>query len=323
MINHILDDIYQLQVPMPFNLGEVNCYLFKGKNGYTIVDTGDDTEEVKEIWKQVIPEISPIEKIVLTHAHPDHLGLAKWFKENYDVPIWMADRSYNELLRTQTLFKDGKYYNPQAEISLLHGGPEMEPEKEGYYKLSIFNFEPDVLFKEDEEIPLGDVMYQPIWTPGHSVDHYCFYNPENKVFLVGDHLLNAINTVVISESLEQNSLNDYFNSIEKIENIPAKYILPGHGELIDDLKARIERMRNHYDKRLKLTLSSIDEKGSSAYEVAKIVYSDRFNSISAMPAFVQIITNLIYLESLGHVQMSKQNDKVIYKKSLVKEKPHL
>lgn len=308
---------------MPFNMGVVNCYLFKGKNGYTIVDTGDDTEEVKEMWKQVIPEISPIEKIVITHAHPDHLGLARWFKEKYDVPIWMADRSYDELLRNQTLFKDGKYYNPQANISLLHGGPEIELEDEGYYKLSIYEFEPDVLFKEDLDILLGDAMYRPIWTPGHSVDHYCFHCSETEVILVGDHLLNSINTVVISEYLEQNSLNDYFNSIKKIEDLPAKYVLPGHGELIDDLKTRIEKMRNHFDKRLKLTLSSIDEKGSSAYEVARIVYSDRFHSVSAMPAFVQIVTNLIYLESLGHVQMSKHKDKVIFKKSIVKEESHL
>src|SRR5699024_1213801 len=168
MINHILDDIYQLKVPMPFSMGEVNCYLFKGENGYTIVDTGDNTDEVKEIWEQIIPHISPIEKIVITHAHPDHLGLARWFKENYDVPVWMSEKSYEQLQKTRALFKNGKYYNPQAEISVLHGGPKMKPEKEGYYKLSYFEFDPDVLFTEDQDIPLGDIMYKPIWTPGHS-----------------------------------------------------------------------------------------------------------------------------------------------------------
>jgi len=315
MINHILDDIYQLKVPMPFSMGEVNCYLFKGENGYTIVDTGDNTDEVKEIWEQIIPHISPIEKIVITHAHPDHLGLARWFKENYDVPVWMSEKSYEQLQKTRALFKNGKYYNPQAEISVLHGGPKMKPEKEGYYKLSYFEFDPDVLFTEDQDIPLGDIMYKPIWTPGHSVDHFCFYCSATEVFLVGDHLLSSINTIIISEYLEQNSLKDYLNSIKKIEDISAKYILPGHGELIDNLKQRIEKMRSHYDKKMKLILSSIDEKGNSAYEIAKIVYSDRFGSLSAMPAFFQIITNLIYLESLGHIQMSKHDDIMVFKRA--------
>lgn len=313
MLQKMVDQIYRLKVPMPFEMGEVNSYLLKGEKGFTVVDTGDNTEEAKAVWTRMLTDSLPIEKIVLTHAHPDHIGLAGWFQREFNVPIWMSTNGYEELLKSRNFFIDEKYTSPFASFSLLHGGILPTERGEQYYKFDTFQFEPTMLFEEQQEITLGDSIYETIWTPGHTSDHFCFYNRETQILLAGDHILKSMNPVVGSEQLGDNPMKDYLHSLDKIAECQTNYVLPGHGDPIIDLAARIEDMKIHYKKRWKQTYNSVREEGSTAFQVSKSVYAglsqERFR-----PAFIQTITNLNYLESLGHVMMEEHNGKIYYYK---------
>ena len=81
MLIKITDDIYQLVVRFPFGMREVNSYLIKGEKGFTVIDTGSYAKESIDIWEQTLSSGVKVEKVVLTHAHPDHIGLAGWFQE--------------------------------------------------------------------------------------------------------------------------------------------------------------------------------------------------------------------------------------------------
>lgn len=313
MLTEVGVEIYRLQVPMPFNMGYVNSFLVEGETGYTVVDTGDNTSEAREVWRQILSQGLPIEKIVVTHAHPDHLGLASWFQIEYGVPIWLSDEGYKELVRARQMFEDD-YRDPMIPFAIQHGAafyPPKDDRSDKYYKPDTFQFEPDVLFRIGDNIRIGNTRFQVIWTPGHSDDHCCFYDKDGKVMFTGDHILKNMNPIVTSRHPSDNPLKAYLESLARIENCETKLVLPGHGELFTDLAGRIAEMKSHYFKRWQQTYEAVGEQGKTAYDASRIVYSN-YEEKRAMPAFMQTITNLIYLESKGYVRQEERDGKIIY-----------
>jgi glyoxylase-like metal-dependent hydrolase (beta-lactamase superfamily II) len=314
MITNIVDQVYQLKVPIPYDTGEINCYLIKGEKGFTIVDTGAYTKQAIALWKRTLSRNMPVEKVVFTHLHPDHVGLAGWFQQQFNVPVWISANGYEELLKTRALFIGEQYLNPLTSFFHLHGSPALPKRDEQYHQFETYQFEPNKVFEENQAIKLGDCMYEAIWTPGHSPDHFCFYDRRNQIMIVGDHILDSINPIVLSQKRGDNALKDYLQSLDKVVECPAKLVLTGHGKLITDLSRRVEEMKSHYQKRWKQTYDSIREEGSTAYEVAQRVYSRELPLDRSIAAFMQTITNLVYLESIGYIRMEEQDEKVIFHK---------
>ena len=91
MLTEVADGIHKLVIKFPKGMGEVNCYLLEGKNGYTVIDTGTNSIEAKEGWEKVLSSGIVIEKVVLTHTHQDHIGLAKWFQQEIGVPVIVSN----------------------------------------------------------------------------------------------------------------------------------------------------------------------------------------------------------------------------------------
>ena len=306
------EHVYQLEVPIPYDFGTINCYLIKGEKGFTIVDTGAYTEEAIALWSQALTGIDRVEKVILTHNHPDHVGLAGWFQKQFHARVFMADKGYEELLKMRPLFKDRTYSNPFSILYSLHGGPVIIEQENRYHKPEAYQFEPDELFQENQQLELGDCLYEAISTPGHSPDHFCFYDQENQVLLVGDHILNSINPIVLSQKQGDNPLEGYIQSLNKIKNLPVKHVLPGHGEPIDDLPARLLKMRLHYQKRWEQIYHSLQHNEKNAYQVSQDIYGNDLPQDRAMSAFVQMITNLTYLESIGRIKMRERYGKIYY-----------
>src|SRR5438309_1027341 len=188
MLMKLTDSIYKLVVRYPFGMRELNSYLIRGNNGYTVIDTGSYATESIEIWEQTISTGISIEKVVVTHAHPDHLGLAKWFQVKHHIPIYTSDLTYKEIQKRKS---QKKVENGLLLLIKDHGGPvisKQDVQDESF----VYHFEPDEIFEKDHSIKIGNDTYETIWTPGHSPDHFCFYQPQQKVMFVGDHVLAKI-----------------------------------------------------------------------------------------------------------------------------------
>ena len=91
--------VHWIRMPLPFALNHVNLWLLADGDGWTVVDTGYNIDRTKEVWDDVLPKITggaPVTRVICTHFHPDHMGLAGWFQERFDAPLWMT---YTEWLQ--------------------------------------------------------------------------------------------------------------------------------------------------------------------------------------------------------------------------------
>ncbi|MBD3107333.1 MBL fold metallo-hydrolase [Bacillus sp. AGMB 02131] len=315
MLKKITDHIHQLSIPIPYDLGAVNCYIVEGSNGYTIVDTGDHTEEAIAIWEAIFPNNKPIEKVVLTHSHTDHIGLAGWFQKKYNAEVWISKVGFKEIQEILSAFEGNVYSNPLTSLSLSNGGPPLD-QNNTYYNYTSYLFEPNYLFEEGEQILIGDSCYESIWTPGHSPDHFSFYDSNNQVLFIGDHILQALNPIVMATNMKENPLELYLRSLEKLQSLSVQYVLPGHGDIIPNLTIRLEDMRLHYKKRWNQIILAVQEGKKTAFQISESIYGADQPADRKISGFLQTITNLIYLSSVKEITM-EERDGVFYYYSIL------
>ena len=308
MLMKLTDRIFKLVVRYPFGMREVNSYLIRGDKGYTVIDTGSYAEESIEIWDKTITNGIQIEKIVVTHAHPDHLGLAKWFQENHHIPIITSELSYQEIQKRKS---SQNYANEIILFLKKHGGPQISEDKIKNESF-VYNFEPDEIFQKNQSLKIGNDLYESIWTPGHSSDHFCFYHPQQKVMFVGDHILAKISPIISVWSKEDvNPLQNYFHSLEITTTYDANLVLPGHGDLIENLSDRSKQLISSHNHRLKQILQSVNNEWKTAYKITQDIYGP-LNEKMIIPPLLATITRCIYLESLGKIRSKTRNGVIDY-----------
>ena len=312
MLTKVTENVYKLKIPIPYDLGSVNCYLIEGSNGYTIVDTGDHTEEAIALWEKVLPKDKPVEKVVLTHAHTDHIGLAGWFQKKYNVEVWISKAGFAEIKKILSKFQGTVYLNPLSSLFYSNGGPTHTEQNEIFYNYDAYEFEPNYLFEEGELIQIGDHSFESIWTPGHSPDHFSFYEPNNQLLFVGDHVLQSLNPIVMATNMKENPLELYFQALDKLQSLPTKYVLPGHGDLVGNLIVRIEDMKAHYRRRWDQINDALRDGKRTAFQISESIYGVDQPVARKMSGFLQTITNLIYLSSTEEIIMKEHGDMVYY-----------
>ncbi|WP_338471569.1 MBL fold metallo-hydrolase [Niallia sp. XMNu-256] len=304
ILKKVTEDIRLLSFPYVFGMEQVNCFLFRGEKGFTIVDTGSYSEEGKQTWKSLMASGMTIEKVILTHFHIDHLGLAKWFQEKFQIPVYISNKGYREIVRR----KDKESTQFVVDLFKKHGCDEYSKLAATDYS-QIYDFVPDGFFDENQQIMLGDQSYETIWTPGHSSDHFCFYHREQQIMIVGDHILEKISPVVLIESPEDvNPLKDYYNSLGKIKDYSIQLALPGHGNLMNGLVDRMEEIRSGHMYRINQVLELLQGGEKTAWQICQEIYRrKRF-----FAPLMATITRCIYLESVGKIKSRTMNDKVYY-----------
>jgi len=314
ILEEIAKDIYLVSIPVPL-MQQVNCYLIRGENGFTLIDTGLYTKEGIDIWEDLISSGIFIEKIVLTHFHIDHIGLAKWFKEKHRIPVYISSAGYEEMKQR----RKGDYTDWIVSIFQLHDGFRSFKESIEYQiameeqLLYAYEFEPDGLWADNQYIQLGNEAYETIWTPGHSPDHFCFYNHEREIMVIGDHVIDQLSPVILLESSsDMNPLMSYYNSLEKMKEYSIKLALSGHGHPIENVNKRIEEIKAGHQYRIEQILASLKDEEKTAGQMSQEIYR-KANTKLAYGPIMSTIIRCIYLESIGKLRSECIDGKRVYR----------
>jgi glyoxylase-like metal-dependent hydrolase (beta-lactamase superfamily II) len=314
LITHIAPDIYQVRLPLPFALRIVNVYLLRGPAGWTIIDTGINTAEGRAAWGEVFTElgIAPhqIEKIVLTHVHPDHFGLAGWLhtlaaEAGHNVPIFVSPLEDEQ---ARILWREGDTAAQFDQWLMANGMPDdfaatVAGRMGDTRAMTLPHPPPMTHLLPDSEITLGERTFQAMHAPGHSDGQLIFYDAADKLLLSGDHVLMKITpNIGLWQHSQPNPLGRFMTSLRALRNLDVRLALPGHRHNIEDWPGRIDELIGHHEARLGHVLDALAAGQHTPYAIAGFIFpTERFSPHEWRFAIAETLAHLAYLEQQAQV----------------------
>lgn len=250
------------RIPMPGSLGHINSWLLDDDDGVAAVDTGLQLTMCSDAWKALFNgdlADTPISRVVCTHLHPDHIGLAGWLAKRFDVDIWM---SRGEWLTARMLTASGSTEVPEEFCTMQRAAGWSEQQidaakAKGWAGFRRVVFPLPVSYRRIEDgqtLDFGAHRWRVVVGSGHSPEHACLWNEREGVLVAGDQVLPRISSNVsvnITEP-EGDPLGDWLSSIDRfLEVLPEDLLVcPAHGEPFKGLHVRLKALRDEHNNRL-------------------------------------------------------------------------
>lgn len=301
-MEQIRSNLFRIPIPVPFPMKYIYCYLAVGKQGVVMIDVGFNYPAAQEAWKQAFTELKlqprDIKVIYLTHFHPDHFGLSGWMQELTGAPVYISEADMEMV--------DRAWRNDDVQAQLVgqmakdNGVPDLLAEQIVEHMLKLHHHVlplPELRSLTMTEVRLGDELWQVISTPGHSDGHRCLYQPESRLLLAGDHILDKITpNISLWPGGRPNPLQDYVQSLQQTAALDISLALPAHGKLIDNVPQRVTELLEHHEQRLE-QMRVLAKQGRTAYEVASDVF--RHKELSPHQWRFAMAETLAHLECLA------------------------
>jgi glyoxylase-like metal-dependent hydrolase (beta-lactamase superfamily II) len=320
--------VFWLRMGLPFALNHINLWLLRDRlphlnqsgvwqEGWTAVDCGVDNPATREAWLQVEAQVLqglPILRVLATHMHPDHMGLAHWLCERWQAPLWMSTSEYQSaLLACHGLSNFGG--DPTVRFFNAHGWNKAEDlavvkSRMGYYPSMVPKVPGSyVRLMSGMHVRIGNRRWQCISGYGHSPEHMALLDDTQQLMISGDMLLPSISTNVSVYAMEPdgNPLQHFLDSLDKMQHLSDDtLILPSHGRPFQGAAARIAQLRNHHAERLEELLHACTEAALCAHDVLPLIFKralDVHQTTFAMGEAVAHL-NLLWLDG----RLSREQD---------------
>lgn len=305
----IREGIFQFQLPMPFALGHVNVYLLRDGDGYTLIDTGLRTDESRAALEASLTTahvaLTEIRRVLITHIHPDHFGLAGELRERTGAQLVIH--------RLEVALMEPRYARAEDLVQEVgrwlevNGVPAEAREFLQTASMAAREFvsvvSPDVLLEGAERLTVDGQELVAVWTPGHSPGHCVFYSPARKLLFSGDHLLLKISpNIGLHPQSSADPLGDYLASLRRVAALAVAEVLPAHGPSFGDHRRRVSQILDHHQERLAilLRLAAVPQTG---WELAAAL----FPGIAERDVLQQ---RLALQETLAHCQSLAQDGRL-------------
>ncbi len=318
-----------LRMPLPFALDHINLWLLRdridGIEGWTVVDCGVATEKTKALWTQLFEtELQglPVLRVVVTHMHPDHLGLAHWLCERWttaerECRLWISATDWNAgLMASRRDVLDGE---GAARFFALHGlvdpGALAQVRARSDYFPSLVPAVPARFRRlmDGMVLRIGGRDWRCITGYGHAPEHISLHCPDIDTLISGDMLLPRISTNVSVFHLEPegNPLPLYLRSIAALRALPgATLVLPSHGKPFTGLHTRITQLEQHHEERLAEVMAACAETPRSAAELLSVMFRRQLDLHQTTFAMGEAIAHLHALAEEGRLAGTTGSDGV-------------
>ena len=280
----VMPGVKWVRLKLPFRLNHVNIYLLADGDGWAMVDSGFGNEESIAAWTALFDgplKGVKITKLIVTHSHPDHVGLAGWIVERFDCPLYMSQVEYLQSVYHQNRGTEERK-NAQRLFFRRHGMDEDLTDKllgRGQDYLKRVSVLPASYrrISHGDEISIGARRFKVITGGGHALDQVMLYCAADKLFLSADQVLSKIspNVSVWAVEPEQNSLGEYLASLASLTTtLPYDVIvLPGHGVPFYGLKTRIKQLADHHEERCRLIADACRDTSKTSRELVPVVFN--------------------------------------------------
>lgn len=249
----IAPGVHWIRLSLPFRLDHINVWALEEDDGWTLVDTGIRTEETVATWKALTsqpPLDGRLKRVIATHMHPDHVGMAGWLTRQHDIELWISRLEY---LSCRTLLSDTAREAPTDALKFLRHAGWGEDAIESY-RARFGNFGryihalPDSFRRigDGDRIAIGAHTWEVVTGYGHSPEHSCLYCEDLGLFIAGDQVLPKISSNVSVHPMEPraNPIADWYASMARIPTrVPdSVLVMPAHNECFRGLHVRIAHL---------------------------------------------------------------------------------
>lgn len=322
--------IFWLRMGLPFALNHINLWLLRDRlphptqagvvqEGWTAVDCGIDNPATREAWLQVEQQVLqglPILRVLATHMHPDHMGLAHWLCERWQAPLWMSTSEYQSALLACTGLSN---FGGDATVQFFAAHGWNKPEelavvksRVGYYPSMVPKIPPTyVRLMAGASVHIGERTWQCISGFGHSPEHMALHDAQNQLLISGDMLLPAISTNVSVYAMEpdSNPLQLFLDSLGKMAHLPDEtLILPSHGRPFKGAASRIAQLRAHHDERLSELLEACSQQALSAHDALPLIFRRALDVHQTTFAMGEAVAHLNLLWLAGRLVRHRGTD---------------
>jgi glyoxylase-like metal-dependent hydrolase (beta-lactamase superfamily II) len=318
--------IFRLTLPLPFpGLDHVNAYLLQDEDGMTLVDCGIfDPARDDGGWSELVSalgaadaSVDDVSRLVVTHPHVDHYGMAARFVEVTGAELCMHEAAGSDL----EIYRDPETKKGRLRTMLEdHGFEESEIDE-----LSLFEdwrvylsgiVDATGSLKDGDSFAAGDRTWIAVHTPGHARSHVCLWNESDGILISGDHLLPSITPHIdFRRGEDQDPLGQFLRSLERIESLAPELVLPGHGRPFEDGAERARITIRHHDRRLGSILQVIRREPHSADEITNAIFGDTLLNFQKRLALGEALAHLAYLRRRGEIERKRlDDDRLVYAK---------
>src|SRR5215218_5580462 len=298
-VARVSEDIYQLKLPVPFPLKFIASYLVEGRGGWTVVDPGFDYPPARQIWESRAREVElsldhDVARIIVTHLHPDHIGLASWLQERSGAPVWMLE---GEIENARHVWDPARGIEDFVKFLVRNGmDPRTAEATAGTTRLGVRLPERLRSLQPKQVIELGDGEVRVVHTPGHSDFHFVLHDEARKLLFAGDQLLLKITpNIGLWPYAAPRPLRRYLDSIGSLRGLDVDLIFPGHGPLFHDLDGRKEELILHHEERLSVMHEALMGEPVTAFEVVRRIFPDDLSDHQLRFALAETLAHLEHL----------------------------
>ncbi|HJV95440.1 MAG TPA: MBL fold metallo-hydrolase [Albitalea sp.] len=314
-----------LRMPLPFALNHINLWLLRdeidGRAGWSIVDCGITSDTTRNAWEQVFAnELGglPVLRVIVTHMHPDHMGLAHWLTERWNCRLWVSATDYN-VARMASTATTGFGGESAARFMASHGLTDPDSiakikARSNYYASMVPKVPPCFRrLMDGDTVRVGAHDWTCHAGYGHAPEHISLHCADLGVLISGDMVLPRISTnvSVIDIEPEANPLPLYLDSLDRMRALPADtLVLPSHGKPFRGLHTRIAQLHAHHDERYAEVMTACAEAPQSAADILKVMFKRELDLHQTTFAIGESIAHLNALWLAGRLRRSLGDDGV-------------
>jgi glyoxylase-like metal-dependent hydrolase (beta-lactamase superfamily II) len=305
-------NIYPLVIPFAndSHLISANVYVL-GKNSVTLIDTGPKLPGIFSLLEKQLTlagiNMASIERIIITHGHIDHFGLAVEIQKAAGHPVEFLIHAEDSWKSSRANFRARMWSREADDFMAMAGVPEKAVEtaknRFNFFKTMCDPLDSVSTIKEGDEIAGEGYHLKIIHTPGHTAGSCCVYESGHKILFSGDHIIQHITPNPLVE-LKRSQLKDasyqslkaYRDSLDKLTGLDVQFVLPGHGGYIEGLPEIISSYKTHHHRRMNLLWRALKNAPRSLYDLIGDIFpymppNDVFLAISDIFAHLEILIN--------------------------------
>jgi glyoxylase-like metal-dependent hydrolase (beta-lactamase superfamily II) len=309
----VVPGLFWARVPLPFRLNHVNVYLLDDGDGWTVIDTGLDYAGGRAAWEALLADPiggRPVRRVLVTHMHPDHIGLAGWLCRKFDAPLLTAQSSYlgclNVALRPGNLTE-----GPYRDFYLRNGFDLATMEQigtEGHaYLWKVAPLPPTFArVMAGDVLDIGGRAFSVMMGEGHAVDQIMLHCEAEGLFLAADQVLAKItpNVSVWPVEPDGDPLGLYLRTLAEIKTaVPDDVlVLPGHQLPFHRLHTRCDELAAHHAMRCDMIRTACAERPRSAAELVPVLFHITLDAHQMGFAFSEVMAHVNFMLRRGELR---------------------